>query len=117
MKIVTFVKHVPSSAVTPRIAATKDRIEEGALSYEVNETDLYAIEDALHQRSIHKGQIVAVTVGPGRANEALHVAYAKGIDHAVHVVDEVSRGIDSSLNVAAAGAAVKTPCVHVIFPG
>ncbi len=117
MKIVTFVKHVPSSAVTPRIAAAGDCIEEAGLAYEVNETDLYAIEEALYQRSVHQGSVVAVTVGPGRAKEALHVAYAKGVDHAVHVVDEAPRGGDSSQSVAAAAEVAKKMGYDAIFTG
>src|SRR5450759_1868115 len=74
MKIVTFVKHVPTQAVTPRIAASRVCIEDEGLSYEVNEADLYAIEEALAQRAAHKGSVMAVTIGPARAKEALTVA-------------------------------------------
>jgi electron transfer flavoprotein alpha/beta subunit len=88
MKIVTFVKHVPTQAVTPRIAASRVCIEDEGLSYEVNEADLYAIEEALAQRAVHKGSVMAVTIGPARAKEALTVAYAKGVDQGVLVLDE-----------------------------
>ena len=117
MKIVTFVKHVPLSAVTPRIANSRDRIEEDGLSYEVSEADLYAIEEAVYQRSVHEGSVTAVSVGPGRAKEALHLAYAKGVDHAVHVVDEVFRGINPLFNVAAAVEVVKTLGPDMVFTG
>lgn len=120
MKIVTFIKQVPSSAATPRIAAGKDRIDERSecdLSYEVNETDLYAIEEALHQRSTHNGAVTVVTIGPGRAREALGVAYAKGVDQAVHIVDDGARGSSSLSSVAAAAALLKTQEYDIIFAG
>ena len=117
MKIVTFVKHVPSSAVTPRIADSKDRIEEEGLSYEVNEPDLYAIEEALYQRSVHQGSVIAVTVGPARAKEALHLAYAKGVDHAIHVIDEAFRGTNPLITVRAAGEVVKKLGPDMVFAG
>lgn len=117
MKIVICIKHVLSAAVTPQIADSRDRIEEDGLSYEANETDLYAIEEALHQRSVHGGSVVAVTVGPARAREALHVAYAKGVDHAVHVVDETFKGASLVSNVRAVTEVVKTLGYDLILAG
>lgn len=117
MKIVTFVKHVPSSAVTPRISASRDRIEEEGISYEVNEPDLYAIEEALGQRSAHQGTVTSIVVGPARAKEALHLAYAKGVDHAIHVIDEDFRGTNSSLAVSAGAEVVRRLGPDMIFTG
>ena len=117
MKIITCVKHVPTSALTPRIADTRDRIEEEGLSFEVNEPDLYAIEEALHQRSTLQGSVTAITVGPGRAKEALHVAYAKGVDHAVHVVDEAHRGANLYRSVKAIAEVAGKQGYDMIFTG
>jgi len=117
VKILTFVKHVPASAVTPRIAASRDRIEDLGLSYEVNEADLYAIEEGLYQKSIHGGSVTAVTVGPVRAKEALQLAYAKGVDRAVHVVDETFRGTHSPVAVRAAEQIAKKSDPDLIFTG
>ena len=113
----TFAKHVPTSAVTPRITDGRDRIEEDGLAYEVNEADLYAIEEALHQRSAHGGSVTSVTVGPARAKEALHVAFAMGIDQAVHVIDETERGMNASLTIGAAAAVVRNLGPDLIFAG
>jgi electron transfer flavoprotein beta subunit len=117
MKIVTFVKQVPLSAAVPKIAAGAARIEEEGLSFEANETDLYAIEEALHQRSVHQGRVVAVTIGPSRAKDVLHVAHAKGVDQAIHVIDEARRKVDSTDGVAAAAALVKNIGFDAIFTG
>ncbi|OGA02969.1 MAG: hypothetical protein A3H35_20720 [Betaproteobacteria bacterium RIFCSPLOWO2_02_FULL_62_17] len=92
-------------------------IEEGGLAYEVSEADLYGIEEALHQRSLHQGSVTAITLGPGRAKEALHVAYAKGVDLAIHVVDEASRGLDPAFNVLAAAEIVKKLDFDMVFAG
>lgn len=117
MKIATFAKYVPISAVTPKIDPGHARIEDAGLAHEVNETDLYAIEEAVHQRSLHQGSVVAITVGGARAKEALHVAYARGADHAIHVVDETHRGRDSILSTAAAAAVIKDLGCDAIFVG
>ncbi len=117
MRIVTFVKHVPSSAVTPRIAESGRNIEENGLSHEVSEADLYALEEAVYQRSVHQGSVTAVTVGPARAKEALHLAYAKGADHAVHVVDDAYRGTHPAFSVGAAREVVKKLGFDMVFAG
>jgi electron transfer flavoprotein beta subunit len=117
VKIVTCVKHVPSSAVTPRIAPSGVWIEEHGLAYEVNEPDLYAIEEALHQRSVHGGSVTSVIVGPARAKEALHVAYAKGVDHCIHCIDESHRGTHPARNVRALARLVKELQPDLVFAG
>lgn len=117
MKIATFAKHVPISAVTPKIAPSLNHIEDANLAHEVNETDLYAIEEAVHQRSLHQGSVVAITIGGPRAKEALHVAYARGVDQAVHVLDETYRGGNAVLSTAAAAAVVKDMNCDAIFVG
>ncbi len=117
MKIVTFVKHVPTQAVTPRIAESRERIEDEGLSYEVNEADLYAIEEAVAQRSLHQGSVVAVTIGPARAKDALSVAYAKGVDQGIHILDETFRGTNPILNVQAAAQIVRKHDAAMIFTG
>lgn len=117
MKIVTFVKHVPSQAVTPRIAESRERIEDEGLSYEVNEADLYAIEEALAQKAAHQGSVVAVTIGPARAKEVFPVAYAKGVDQGIHILDEDFRGSNPVLNVQAAAAIVRQQVPMMVFTG
>jgi electron transfer flavoprotein beta subunit len=118
MRILTCVKHVPTAAVTPRVNEAGTAIVEDGLAHEVNEPDLFAIEEALHQRTLHSGAAVtAVTVGPARAKEALHVAYAKGVDTAVHVVDEAHRGLDGAFAVQAVAAIAKKVGCDLILTG
>lgn len=117
MKIVTFIKHVPASAVVPRIAESGIQIEQDGIACEVNETDLYALEEALYQRSVHQGQVTAVTIGSGRAKDALYLAYAKGVDHAVHVIDEAFRGTNPLFSVRAGAETAKKIQPDIIFTG
>ncbi len=117
MKILTFVKHVPTSAVTPRIADTGDRIEDDGLQFEANEADIYAIEEALHQKSVHGGEVVSVTIGPDRAKEALHLALAKGVDDVRHVLDPRFQGNNPVLNRMSAAAVVETIAPDLVLCG
>lgn len=68
-------------------------IENGAVSDEgvkfvINPYDEYAVEEALQQRDSHGGKVTVLSVGPGRAAEALRQALAMGADDAVLISDE-----------------------------
>lgn len=117
MKILTFVKHVPTSAVAPRITESGSNIDETGLAYEVNEADLYALEEGVHQKSVHGGSLIAATIGPARARDVFPVALAKGTDETLHVVDESHCGKELVVNLVAARKVVEKFEPNVIFCG
>lgn len=117
MRILAFIKHVPTSATTPRITAPGDEIEEGGPAFEPNEPDLYAIEEGVHQASQHNGELTGVTIGPARAREVLHVALAKGANSVLHVVDEAGRGTDPVTTVSAAAHVARQLAPNLILCG
>jgi electron transfer flavoprotein beta subunit len=92
MKIVVCVKQVPegNSRIDP---GTKrlDRSGEGAL----NAFDANAVEEALRLKdTTGEGEIVLVSMGPAKAQDALRKALAMGADRAVLVSDETAAGSD-----------------------
>jgi electron transfer flavoprotein beta subunit len=93
MKIAVCVKHVPDATVHKRIdPATKrlDRTGESAL----NPTDLNAVEEALRIKEAQGGEVVLVSLGPGKAADSLRKALAMGADRAVLVSDDAAAGSD-----------------------
>jgi electron transfer flavoprotein beta subunit len=74
------------------------------VSYEVNEPDAYALEEALRQKEKHGGEVVVVTAGPARAQQVLREALAKGADRAIHLEDDRFATLDAA-NIARALAA------------
>jgi electron transfer flavoprotein beta subunit len=92
VKIAVCVKQVPET--TKRIdPATKrlDRAGEGAL----NSFDTHAVEEALRVRdAAGDGEVVAVSMGPVKAMDALRKALAMGVDRAVLVSDDAAAGSD-----------------------
>jgi len=87
------------------------------VSYEVNEPDAYALEEALRQKEKHSGEVVVITAGPARAQQVLREALAKGADRAIHLEDDKFVGLDA-LNVAKAFAAsIKDEQFDLIFTG
>lgn len=108
MKILVCMKQVPLYSSNFTISETKDSVKEEGLTYEANEADLYAVEEALYQRGIHEGDITVVTVGPNTSKQVLYTAYAKGVDWAVHIVDEEYKGKNDAFALSAIGNYIKT---------
>src|ERR671923_2479978 len=92
MKIAVCVKHVPEG--TKRIdPATKrlDRSGEGAL----NSFDANAVEEALRLRdATGDGEVILLSLGPAKAQDAVRKALAMGADRAVLVSDDAAAGSD-----------------------
>jgi electron transfer flavoprotein beta subunit len=94
MKIAVCVKQVPDASAARRIdPATKrlDRSGEGVL----NAFDANAVEEALRLKEQEgEGEVVLVSMGPEKAQDALRKALAMGADRAVLVSDEGAAGSD-----------------------
>jgi len=85
MKIFVAIKQVPARDSQLKIAPSGKWIENGDLSYEINEPDAYALEEALQLKEKHGGEVVVVCAGPERAAQTLREALAKGADRAIHI--------------------------------
>ena len=88
MKIVVAIKQVPARDSQLRVASSGKWIEDGDLSYEINEPDAYALEAGLQLKEKHGGEVVALCAGPARAAQTIREALAKGADRAIHIEEE-----------------------------
>ena len=88
MKIVVLMKQVPNKDAVLRVNREGKWVEEGDLSFEVNESDGYALEEALRLKEKKGGEVVVCTLGPQRAKAVIKDALARGADRAIHVVAE-----------------------------
>jgi electron transfer flavoprotein beta subunit len=95
MKIIVSIKQVPVRDSQLRIDASGRWIQEGDLSFEINEPDAYALEEALQLKEKHGGEVVALCAGPARASQTIREALAKGADRAIHIEDEGSSSLDT----------------------
>ena len=91
MKIAVCVKQVPEAAHLRIDPDTKrlDRSGEGAL----NPFDANAVEEALRLKEA-TGEVVVVSMGPAKAQDALRKALAMGADRALLVSDDAAAGSD-----------------------
>jgi electron transfer flavoprotein beta subunit len=88
MKIIVCIKQVPVRDSQLKVDASGRWIQEGDLSFEINEPDAYALEEGLQLKEKHGGEVVALCAGPARASQTIREALAKGADRALHIEDE-----------------------------
>ncbi len=88
MKIIVCIKQVPVRDSQLKVDASGRWIQEGDLSFEINEPDAYALEEALQLKEKHGGEVIALCAGPARASQTIREALAKGADRAIHIEDE-----------------------------
>lgn len=88
MKILVAIKQVPSRDSSLKVDSSGRWVDESDLTFEINEPDAYALEEALQLREKHGGEVVALCAGPERAASSVREALAKGADRAVHIVED-----------------------------
>jgi electron transfer flavoprotein beta subunit len=85
MKIIVAIKQVPERDAQVRIDAAGKWIEEADLQWALNESDAYALEEALQLKEKNGGEVVVVSAGPERVGSTIREALAKGADRAIHI--------------------------------
>ena len=119
MKIAVCIKQVPTREWQPRIDDSRRAVREQDASYEMNEPDAYALEEALRLREKHGGEVVACTAGPARASQVLREALARGADRGIHVEDDRLGSIatDSFVVAGALADAVRDEHFDLLLTG
>src|SRR5580698_1478325 len=88
MRILTFLRQVLDAEESVHIANNTVALENSKLVMDT--MDEYGVEEALRLRETGiEAEIVAVAVGPARAQDALRTALAMGVDRAIHVETDV----------------------------
>src|SRR4029078_159381 len=116
LKILVCMKQVPQKDAPLKLNESGTWIRED-VSYEVNEPDAFALEEALRQKEKHSGEVVVITAGPARAQQVLREALAKRADRAIHLEDNVFVGLDAANTARAFAAAIKEEKFDLIFTG
>ncbi|MDR2373586.1 MAG: electron transfer flavoprotein subunit beta/FixA family protein [Bifidobacteriaceae bacterium] len=104
MRIIVPVKYVPDIEAGYEFdqAGRLDRGGDGLLS----QLDEYPLEQARRLAEQTGAEVVALTVGPDEADEAVRRALQMGADRGVHVSDEAIAGSDASATALVLAAAI-----------
>jgi electron transfer flavoprotein beta subunit len=117
MKIIVCIKQVPERDAQVRIDSAGKWMEEADLQFALNESDAYALEEALQLKEKHGGEVVVLSAGPERAGTTIREALAKGADRAIQLeADDLNQR--DALGVAQLlAAAVKQEGPDLILTG
>ncbi len=117
MKIIVAIKQVPTRDSQLRVDADGKWIQEGDLTFEINEPDAYALEEALQLKEKHGGEVIALCLGPARAAQTIREALAKGADRAIHIEEENLTGMDTLSIASLLASAMKAESPDLILTG
>jgi electron transfer flavoprotein beta subunit len=117
MKIAVCIKQVPTREWQPRLNDDRTWIREQDASYELNEPDAYALEEALRLREKQSGEVVVCAAGPARVQQVIREALARGADRALHVEDDALANADAAITAAALGAAMANERFDLVLTG
>jgi len=117
MKIIVCIKQVPERDAQVRIASSGKLIEESDLQFAMNESDAYALEEALQLKEKNGGEVVVLSAGPERAGTTIREALAKGADRAIQVESDSLNQLDALAVAQLLSAAAKQESPDLVLTG
>ena len=117
MKIAVCIKQVPTREWQPRLTDDKTWIREQDASFEMNEPDAYALEEALRLREKLSGEVVVCSAGPARVQQVIREALARGADRALHIEDNALANADAMLTADSLAAAMADEKFDLVLTG
>jgi electron transfer flavoprotein beta subunit len=117
MKILVAIKQVPVRESPLHVNAAANWIEENDLSFEINEPDAYALEEALQLKEKHGGEVIVICAGPARAQQTIREALAKGADRGIHIETDNLTAFDTLGIAKLLAAEAKTGQPDLILTG
>jgi len=117
MKIAVCVKQVVTREWQLRVNDNKTWIRDQDASFELNEPDAYALEEALRLKEKHGGEVIVCSAGPARAAQVIREALARGADRALHVEADALAAADANAIAEALAAAIREEHVDLVLTG
>jgi electron transfer flavoprotein beta subunit len=117
MKIIVMMKQVANKDAILRINKEGTWIEEADLSFEVSESDGYALEEALRVREKLGGEVIVCSMGPQRVKSVIKDALARGADRAIHVVGDNLGALSPYAGATVLADAIRDEKPDLVFTG
>src|SRR5467141_3160746 len=117
MKILVLMKQVANKDAILRINKDSTWIEEDDLSFEVSESDGYALEESLRIKEKVGGEVVVCSMGPQRAKSVIKDALARGADRAIHVIGDNLAHLSPFAAASVLAAAIRDEQPDLIMTG
>ena len=117
MKIAVCIKQVVTREWQLRVNDQRTWIRDQDASFELNEPDAYALEEALRLKEKHGGEVVACSAGPARATQVIREALARGADRAIHVEGDALAQADAAVVADALAGAIRDETFDLVLTG
>ncbi len=116
MRVVVCVKYVPVLAQLRFDPATRRLVRDGVRG-EPSSFDVRALLAALGLRTAHGGEVIALTMGPPAARDALVHCLALGADRGLHLCDAALAGSDTLATARALAAVLRRETADLVLLG
>ena len=118
MKIIVLMKQVANKDAVLRIAGDEKWINETDVAQQTNESDGYALEEALRLKEAKgDGEVVVCSLGPQSAKAVIKDALARGADRGIHIVVEDSKQLSPFQIASAIADAIRDENADLVFTG
>jgi electron transfer flavoprotein beta subunit len=118
MKIIVLMKQVANKDAVLRVSGDEKWIDESNISHQTNESDGYALEEALRMKEAKgDGEVVVCTLGAQSAKTVIKDALARGADRAIHVVVEEPNKLSPFQIAKTIADAIKEENADLVFTG
>ena len=117
MKICVLIKQVPDKNSSLTIADDQRSLEENNITWISNESDTYALEEALLIKEAHGGEVIACTLGGQSAGQVLKDAMAKGADRSILLSDSQFDSLDILSLAKVFASVLKSESFDLILSG
>jgi electron transfer flavoprotein beta subunit len=117
MKIIVLMKQVANKDAVLRVGADQKWIDESNISQQTNESDGYALEEALRLKEAKGGEVIACTLGSQSAKSVLKDALARGADRGIHILHDRVNTLSPFQIAKAIADAIKDEKADLVFGG
>src|SRR5438874_2547978 len=118
MKIIVLMKQVANKDAVLRVGADEKWINESDISFQTNESDGYALEEALRTvEAKGEGEVVVCTLRAQAARTVITDAVARGASRAIHIVVYDSKSLSAFQIATTIASAIKEENADLIFTG
>ncbi len=123
MRIVVCIKQVPDTDARLAVSESGAALDLSGANWVISSSDLCALEEALllaeavEAEGGVRPELLAVSLGPGRVEEALRKALALGVDRALHLCDDCFAGGDAIADGRVLAAALEREDCDLVLCG
>ena len=118
MKVIVLMKQVANKDAVLRVAGDEKWIDESNISHQTNESDGYALEEALRLKEAKgEGEVVVCTLGANSAKTVIKDALARGADRGIHVVVDAQNKLSPYQIAKTIADAIRDENADLVFTG